>query len=309
MANGIFACQRTFLEEPKWKDVPWEGDLPSKTPFDYLVDAFSNVPSYLQQATSNLSFFLPTASSLFSPINQARLQQQILEHIKTVRDLRVTWQAKYPNPVWETSPKITPPATPMDGSSQHVTEAPFQTVLYFTDMYRAYELLIYNTTLILLIMLYEQVSLDLDPSLPYPNKTLQTLFPNMSLQSLIQDICRCTEYMLLDIHGSRGYISLMLPATIGYFASERESAEARWLRDVCKRHAGSSGFGFGDFSLDLRTPLSMWMDDWKKRRRSVQSFTPEPELLTPRGLVVPVTTTIRSLEYANANTIYGRPNE
>ena len=247
--------------------------------------------------------------SAITPIDQSRLQQQILEHIKAVRDLKVPWHAKYSNPVWETSPKITPPATPMDGNPPQVTEAPFQTVLYFTDMYRAYDLLIYNSTLILLIMLYEQVSLDLDPSLSYPNETLLTLFPDMSLQSLIQNICRCTEYMLLDIHGSRGYISLMLPATIGYLASEGDSAEARWLREVCKRHAGSSGFGFGAFTLDQITPLSMWMNDWKKRRQATQLFRSDPELLTPQGLVVRGITTTQPLEYANVDMAFDRVNQ
>ena len=79
--------------------------------------------------------------------------------------------------------------------------------------------------------------------------------------------------MLLDIHGSRGYIVLMFPATIAYFASGKGSPEAKWLHDVCKRHATSCGFGFGDFALDQITPLSLWMEDCKERRQMARLFS------------------------------------
>ena len=193
----------------------------------------------------------------------AVLQEELLDHLKTVKSLWETWHVKYSDPVWPVSPKATVP----ENSENHQTpiEAPFQTVLYFTDMNRAYEFCIYNVALILLIMLYEQVSNDLDTLSPYPRAALQALLPEKSLRSIIQDICRCTEYLLLDIHGSRGYIVLMFPATVAYLASEKNSPEAAWLRDVCSRNADSSGFGFGDFALDQITPLRLWMDYCKKR--------------------------------------------
>ena len=264
VANGIFACQKTFLEDSTWKDVPWEDDLPAKTPFDYLVDVLSDIPSYLQQVTCNFNNPTTATPQGVQQNDLAVLQEKLLDHLKAVKSLKETWNVKYSDPIWPVSPKGISPTS----SENHLNpiEPPFQTALYFTDMQRAYDFCIYNVALILLIMLYDRVSNDLDPRSPYPGAALQTLLPRMSLQSIIQDICRCTEYMLLDIHGSRGYIVLMFPATVAYLASEKHSSEAKWLRDVCSRNADSSGFGFGEFALDQITPLKLWMDYCKKRR-------------------------------------------
>lgn len=267
MAEGIFACRRTFLDEQRWKDVPWEDDLPAKTPCDYLVDILSDIPCFLQQVT----YGPISCTNLFpeSQMDRIGLQKQLLERLETVKELRKGWNIKYSGPLWQIPPKNTSLAMREGRSSLDLVEPPFQTVLYFTDLSRVNDFLIYNTTLILLIMLYEAVSYDIEPSLSYPSTTLQTLFPKITLQSLACDICRCTEYLLLDIHGARGYIILNFPATVAYFAIDKETAEAKWLHDVCKRNAERSGFGFADNALDRATPLSIWMSDCEKRRQSI----------------------------------------
>ena len=258
----------------------------------------SDVPSFLQQVSSTTGQITASTVSPGVHSDQACLQNQIYQRLETMKGLRETWHAKYTNPVWQTSPKMTPPTTPVGDISPNFLIPPFQTVLYFTDMYRAYDLCIYNTTLILLIMLYEQVSHDLDPLLQYPSPALQALFPTTSPHSLIRDICRCTEYMLLEEHGSRGYIVLMFPATIAFFASEKDSLEAKWLRDVCKRHAGSSGFGFGDLALDQPMPLNRWTNEWKTRFRSAYHSSRSPEMPCRQRPFKPTVT--RPFEHTNA---------
>ena len=282
VANGVYACQRTFLDDPQWKDVPWEDDLPAKSSFDYFVDVLCDVPSFLQQVTCR-----PRSSEAANhpnaQLDQTLMQRQILDRLRILRDLREEWYQKYSQLVWETPPKVITETGPDRDGPPKLTMFPCQTALYFQDMWRAYEFCISTATMILLFMLHEQVSHTSSPTSPYPSTALQSLLPKVSLQSLIQDICRCTEYMLLERHGSRGYIVLMFPASIAYFASSKDSLEAKWLYDVCKRHAGTSGFGFGDLMLDQILPLSMWMDDWKKRCFLGQSWQQNLGLRTLQG--------------------------
>lgn len=243
-----------------------------------MVDVFSDIPFILQQVTQRSSYSsLPTAADPVFPADLSILQRQLLGHLETVLGLRETWHSKYSSPLWQIPPKTSSAANACHSNM----EPPFETVLYFTDMYRANDFCIYNTVLILLVMLYDRVSHDLDPSLPYPTFALQARFPKTSLQTLVHDICRCTEFLLLDIHGSRGYVVFTLPATIAYYASDKESPEAKWLHDMCKGHADRSGFGFGEFALDRATPLSTWMDDCKKRCEQARFFSRgETERLT-----------------------------
>lgn len=247
------------MDEQKWKDVPWEDDLPAKTTMDFLVDVLSDIPMFLQEVMRyGNSSGLPTPPSSTPPPDYHALQGQILERLETMKVLYKNWLAEYPKAMWPT------PSKPSQGNPLGGSQSAFETVFYFTDMYRAHDFCYYNATLILLIMIYEQVSHDLDPSLPCPSSILQTLFPGASLQNLIRDVCRSAEYLLLDIHGSRGHIGFLFPATVAYFASNRASVEAKWLYDICKRNAGSSGFGFGDFALDKVMPLSLCLDKCKR---------------------------------------------
>ncbi|KAL6716263.1 hypothetical protein ACLMJK_005829 [Lecanora helva] len=293
VSNGIFTCQRTFLEETRWKDEPWEDDLLSKRPFEYLVDLLSDIPSFLQQITRGKFHFSmpPTISSGVHPqLDRLRLRKEVLERFHTVRDIREMWHAKYTNPVWQVSAKPMSLLTSVEGNPTQSAEPPFQTVLRFSDMNRGHDFLLWKTAQILLIMLYEQLAHEMEPSVSDHTQDWQHILPGTSLQSIVQDICRCTDYMLLDIHGSRGYIVLMFPATVAYFASDKSSAEAKWLRNVCKQHAGSSGFGYGDFALDQATPLSMWMDDWKARRGTTRPLLEDIGLRAPEhpGISKPV---------------------
>ena len=255
--------------------MPWEDDLAAKTSFDYFVDVLSDIPCFLQEVMREGDYGgLPTPPNSTPYPDYIWLQGQLLERLERLKQLHENWLTTYSKPVWST----TPSAETLQGQA----EAPFDTVLHFSDMYRGWDFCTYTTTLILTMMLYVQVSYHCEPSLSHLTP-LQKLFPQTSVRQLINDICRSTEYLLLDIHGSRGYIILMFPATVAYFASDRGSLEAKWLHDICKRHAGSSGFGFGDFALDQVMPLSMWMDEYKRLYQAAPLLLQDSVSVTAQG--------------------------
>ena len=269
MANGIYSCRRTFLDERKWKDVPRQKDPRNKTSFDYFVGLLSDVPKFLQQVTQD-AWPSPNPAAGARP-DQAIVQNELLDHFRTLKILQVMWHLKYATQVWELPPKTTQSAITSSSKSTSLIDSPFPTVLYFKNMHRAHDYCIYTSTLILLTMLYGHVAHEVEPSLAFSSAGLRELFPEITIRSLVQEICRCTEFMLLNTHGSRGYIILMFPATIAYFASDKDSSEAKYLYSVCKQHVSGSGFGFADLALDSLTPLSARMDRYKQNQRRRQT--------------------------------------
>lgn len=249
----MFACQSTFLDEQRWKDVPWEDDVSAKSHFDYVVDVLSDLPSFLEEVThANI----PTAAGLPERPDKESLQKQLLERLQILKELRATWQIKYSTPMWQV-----PVASASAQDSDSITP-PFDSAFYFTDLYRAYDFCAHQMACILLFLLYQDFS---SGNVQPVQDILPGLFHNGSVQDLARNICRCTDFLCLEKYGSRGYIILQLPATIAYLAIDKDSSEAKWLYDVCKRHARSSGFGWGDFAMDQVTPLSQWLASCRDR--------------------------------------------
>lgn len=223
-----------------------------------MVDVLSDLPYFLYEVAHANTL---TATGLPERPDTKSLQKQLLDRLQILKELREAWHIKYSTPVWQV-----PVASASSQSSD--IRPPFDENIYFTDMFRAYDYCTFQMTLILLFLLYQ----DLSPKNLQPvEDILPGLFPNGSIQKLVCNICRCTEYLCLEQNGSRGYIVLQLPATIAYLAVDRNSPEAKWLYDVCKKRARSSGFGWGDFAMDQVTPLSLWMAASRNRHRYVES--------------------------------------
>ena len=203
----------------------------------------------------------PAAVDLPWRPDKENLQKQLLERLQTLNDLREAWHLRYLTPM-----RSVPIPDSLQGPDS--IRPPFDAAFYFTNMFRAYEFCTFQTNCILLFMLYQ----DLSPENLQPIEDLfPGLFPNGSVRELARNICRCTEYLCLEKNGSRGYIVLQLPATIAYFAIDKNTPEAKWLYTVCKKRARSSGFGWGDFAMDQVTPLSKWMASCRDRRSTLDS--------------------------------------
>ena len=216
----------------------------------------SDIPFFLQQVEHPRT---PTVYGSPERPDKESLQEQVLERLKILREVREAWHIKYSTPLWPV------PLTPASLQGSEDVKPPFDAAIYFTNMYCAYEYCTFQVACILLFLIYQELSPD---NLQPIEDILPGRFPNGSVQRLVRNICRCTEYLCLETNGSRGYIVLQVPATIAYLAVDRESPEAKWLYDVCKKRAGTSGFGLGDFAMDQPTPLRQWMASCRDRHRN-----------------------------------------
>ena len=218
------------------------------------------MPYFLQQIANPNT---PTGFGLSKRPDKETLQKQLLERLQTLNELREEWHIKYSTPLWQV------PITPASSPCSDDVKPPFDAPIYFTNMFRAYEYCTFQINCILIFLLYQ----DLSPENLQPvEDILPGLFPKGSVQNLVRNICRCTEFLCLEQNGSRGYIVLQVPATIAYLAVDKNTPEAKWLYDVCKKRARSSGFGWGDFAMDQVTPLSQWMASCRDRHRNPEKF-------------------------------------
>ena len=239
--------------------MPWEDDVSEKSQFDYLIDILSDFPYFLQEVARAT---IPTATGLPKRPDKESLQRQLLEHLQRLKVMREVWHIKYSSALW---PVPVACASPLGSDN---IRPPFNESLYFTDMFRAYDFCAFNMALILLFLLYQDLSPD---NLQPIEDILPGLWHDGSIQNLVRNICRCTEFLCLEQHGSRGYIVLQLPATIAYLATDKDSPEAKWLFNVCKERARGSGFGWGTFTMDQVSPLSLWLASCRDRHRNLGS--------------------------------------
>ena len=184
--------------------------------------------------------------------------------------MRESWHIRYSSPLW----RVPLTSASLQGSDN--IKPPFDAAIYFTDMFRAYEYCTFQITCMLLFLIYQDLSPD---NLQPIEDIFPGVFPNGSVLHLVRNICRCTEYLCLEKNGSRGYIVLQVPATMAYLAVDRESPEAKWLYNVSKKRARTSGFGLGDFAMDQPLPLRQWMASGRDRHRNAEKSA---EFIEPR---------------------------
>lgn len=259
-----------------WKTVPWECDPEAKTTADYLVDVLADIPFFLQLLTTKCPCFPGVI-----PENQpcCRLAKaQLPQLLKRLKDLHHAWEAQYTDSYWPVAPSTSSPsAGDMEMKS---APPPFETVLHFTDVQRADDFCLFNVALLLVLLLLEDAG---EPQLV--SKFLQDMFPtfaNCSMQNIANLICRSADYLLLDKHGSLGYILWTFPATITYLFMDKNLPQAKYVFDITTRNAASSGFGFGDFVLKIPTPLGMWMEGCRARhQQQAEHQSPETVASTP----------------------------
>ena len=255
-----------------WKTVPWEGDIEAKTTMDYLVDVLADIPCFIQLLTPRS----PSSPGIISenlPGNKIA-KAQLPRLLKRLKDLHQVWEAQYPNSYWEATPS---PRSPSAGNEEMKSPPPpFETVLHFADLDRAYDFCLFNATLLLVLLLLEESGES-----QLVSKFLQEMFPacaNFSKQVVANLICRSADYLLLDKHGSLGYILWTFSAAVTYIFMDKTLPQAKYVFDITTRNSASSGFGFGDFVLKWPTPLSMWMEGCKARHQQ-QAHYQSPETL------------------------------
>lgn len=249
---GIATAKRTFLDEYRWKTIPWELE-PTPRPISILLqDIFCDLPGYLEDVRS---IGCPTSEG--PRIQEHRvLQAKIVNAYVETELLRWSWEQENPNVCWE-APKT---AAVMDSPTAASGAPLFSTVLHFVSFEAAVDAVYFNVIRLFLYSLAEDVGLSPEALLHASTVESKTgPFANALIppgqgdtEGFALDICRSVEYMIQGDRDSLGALSLIFPLRIASDFLQHRPDVLAWLKWVLSELAARKGFKLGGHVMDMR---------------------------------------------------------
>jgi hypothetical protein len=237
-ANIALECwikkKRCYLEQPSWKTVPWALEPESKDSMSYLQDILCDMPGLMEDAMSLRSPGLEASQKV-------ALFLALSENVLDYRRQLYVWRTR-----WEEENPISYHKTPAQGHADE--QLPFQTMLYFSSVKQADQILLYNIALIFLSELGTQVTyqiLDVStPGLRWPSISdpgpLCLPGDVKSPCAIAIEICECVRYYISDYRNRAGFCLLKaLRAT--YTAFPQTSDQAKWLNTILEKVVDLNG--------------------------------------------------------------------
>ena len=210
--------QRTFLNQSVWKIVPWEDDIGTKLPMDYLVDIIADVANCL----ADVRTFHGVAQN-HDPY-WAQLRVQVAICVKELNTWWCQWEANHSQAVRK-------------APSHPATNDQFlPTLLEYDTLRTAYEICFYNTVRILLLQLCKTFQLfpnqnpgtDSAIILDIPNPTIL-----LGISSDSPGLAREILWSLKYCYGkSRRFVfmfSFLFIQEVAYGCFAKDSEEAEWF--------------------------------------------------------------------------------
>lgn len=143
--------RRTFLEEKKWKVVPWE-KLP-KTALDSLIDILADMPGMVND--------MAASEHPISPATKASFHEKVKELRENLEEWRWAWDIKNPSVAHEV-----PSHYNLDSIDTPVFKDQLSTMLEFDATQQALEMLTYNAGLIYLMQLEDLLDIGEPHNVP-----------------------------------------------------------------------------------------------------------------------------------------------
>ncbi|KUJ16413.1 uncharacterized protein LY89DRAFT_749024 [Mollisia scopiformis] len=221
--------KRSFLEQPKWLNVPWSKEPESKTLFARLCDKICPLPGLLEDM-ENLRL-----GGDVSP----KLLPSLCENIQVkIHDLYI-WRA-----AWE-----------KENGACCVTfqsrdpRIPFSALLQFKTLQQAFEISLYDT---ILLTLFRMGRVLMGPNFaPVASATTSLSRTNIALlrpsdsktvQDIAREILRIVEYAISDPHQSAGCFQMLFPLRAALEVFKPGSKEWDYLSKCFDDIADKGGF-------------------------------------------------------------------
>lgn len=177
--------------------------------------------------------------------------QQAFTTLEGLYSWRWDWEREFPNATF-----IIRPSEVSSKDFFLLPSSPFETIIWFSDHYRATELILYNAIRLLLTMALERAGIDIEVHLPL-NGVNDPLLPMQgSRHEVSVEICRMASFHLQSFHQSSGAFMLLFPLNVAFWHLDGDKDGIKhWLQKVLAIIADNHGFEVGrrDFrSLILR---------------------------------------------------------
>jgi hypothetical protein len=222
--SAIVSGQRTFLGEKVWKDVPWQEDVTSKQPFDYLLDIIGDIANHLADL-----------KALSKAPNTSKIERLHDDIYSSICDLDSWWRD------WiKTNPRSCKEVV-TDPGNNVISDANgplFATHLVYDKLWTAYITTTYNAARILLLQATKSVTRLLPVSARHPTQsnslkddpnTTPLLGISSDSRGLALEILRSMQYCSDQSGRFLGTFAAVFILDVAYSALERDSREAIWL--------------------------------------------------------------------------------
>lgn len=230
---GLHSHRKSFLASEDWKIIPWFSDPNSKSPMQFLLDIFADVPGLLGECDALL---LQNESDISE--SAQRLANATISSLQALEAWQLAWKM-------DNSPY--PMSLAMGTPDESAVETAVGSQYTFQDLAQANEFTLYCSAKILLLRVMRTLSslyaasttadLSSDALVSGGDPQLQdeiVLFPAEDLQQssldCTNDICRSVEYLMSRSHGDTGELMLIVPLIIALTALEDGDPQKSWIQ-------------------------------------------------------------------------------
>ncbi|PVH83633.1 hypothetical protein DL98DRAFT_585516 [Cadophora sp. DSE1049] len=190
---------RCFLEEPRWKTIPWLKHPEARDLRSLIYDRFCDFPGILQDLEAFRS------GNLQDPVDVAKLYQRVCDQLQKLYEWRVQWESQNGHCCFS-KPSQDP-------------RSPFPQALHFQNLQQAAGLAHYNTVLLILLRAGRVLkgrnfsSTTSSESMPVTRINPDLLLPQdpKTPHGVASEILRSVEYGLSEPHTSGGCFQLLFP--------------------------------------------------------------------------------------------------
>lgn len=171
---------------------------------------------------------------------KAAYSGRVYATLEAVYAWRWEWEQRFPNATYLISPKD------LDAEvTSGLPHSPFQSIIWFSNAYRATELITYNCIRLIATKALEVSGISIDIPLSEVNST----DPLMPMQGTRHDVavetCRMMNYQLHVLRRSSGAFMLIFPLNVSYVHLEGDNGAKTWLEGVMAVVADTHGFEIG----------------------------------------------------------------
>lgn len=237
VVNFLLQRKHCFLETADWKTIPWL--LRQKTLGSTLQDLFCDVPGLMADADA-----VTSRSSLGEDSEgmKVELYAKVENTMRQANQLRWQWEQEHANECKEV------PSTDYSSSSS------FPTVLCFSKMDRAIEIVFFNTLHLLLDELLDSIAPEMASSRrplvlqayfgPFQNTLLLPGQGNREDYAL--EICRIVDFMSHCKHDSLAMFMLLFPLYVARENLTRRPDVCAWIGRIMNQAVRDKGFNIGE---------------------------------------------------------------
>lgn len=236
---GIVLHKNTIMSDAIWKTIPWKDDTTQKQPFQYLIDILADCPPLF--VLKDQIYASPTTEEAL--LLATELEQRTQPLLAQLEVWKAAWDVSqgdyyHETPVTSSAPFLLAPSG--------VTIPFWTTNIQYTTLRQANAVTIYYATIILLLKLLQEMSIN------YGITTPPHLEDTMYMTGI--EICRSVEYHLNVMREGSGSFYLLYPLRMVWDAVGKfEPIIGRWLTDVLNKiQSGAAGrWAIAGYILDI----------------------------------------------------------